>query len=344
MTAYKELQSRLLSDPKRWLVTGGAGFIGSHLVETLLSLDQKVVCLDNLSAGSLRNIDAVLKLVSTEQAGRFSMIEGDLGDPASCAKAIDGVDHVLHQGALGSVPLSIENPEEAHHSNATGTFNLFVAAKNSGIRRIVYASTSAVYGDDPALPKQEEMRRQLLTPYAATKAVAEDYASSFAASYEMEFAGLRYFNVFGPRQDPGGAYAAVIPLWIRALLSGESVFINGDGENTRDFIYVEDVVQANLLAATVDSLFEPARVFNIAIGGKTSLNALFDGIKSSLEAVKPSTPIPAPVYREFRAGDIRHSYADFSRAREELGFQPKFTVTEGLQHAMAWYVQNLLPS
>ncbi|MCB1087433.1 MAG: SDR family oxidoreductase [Verrucomicrobiae bacterium] len=332
--------SDLRSDPRRWLVTGGAGFIGSHLIETLLLHGQEVVSFDNLSTGYAKNLESVSADVGSENAARLTMIQGDLADYDACREACKGVSHILHQGALGSVPRSIEDPITSHQSNVTGTLNLFTAAKESGIKRVVYASSSSVYGDEPGLPKVETKTGNLLSPYAATKAICETYAGVFSRCYDMEFAGLRYFNVFGPRQDPDGPYAAVIPVWTAAMLKGEPVYINGDGETSRDFTYVANVVQANLLAATAPSLAEPSRAFNVAIGGQTTLNELFQQIRQALQVVRPDLQIPDPVYRDFRAGDIRHSHADFSRSRDELGFQPTHDLAEGLSIAMDWYVAN----
>ncbi|MDF1853719.1 MAG: SDR family oxidoreductase [Verrucomicrobiales bacterium] len=340
--ANRSFEQQLLDDPQRWLVTGGAGFIGSHIIETLLSLDQEVVCLDNLSTGKRSNLEAAVSAVTPEQAKRLSVIEGHIADLSVCEKAVKGVSHVLHHAALGSVPLSIEDPVETHLSNATGTFHVFLAAKNAGVRRVVYASSSAVYGNEPGLPKQEEMKGGLLSPYAASKAIAEDYAESFANSYGMEFAGLRYFNVFGPRQDPSGPYAAVIPIWVETMLSGKPILINGDGENTRDFVYVKDVVQANLRAALAPTIPGGSRVYNVAAGRTTSLKELFSGISESLEELRPGTNIAPPVHGEFREGDVRHSSADFERARAEIGFTPAYDLQRGLREAMAWYAENAI--
>jgi UDP-N-acetylglucosamine 4-epimerase len=337
---YESLCLDLVTRPQRWLVTGGAGFIGSHLVETLLRLDQHVTCLDNFSTGHRANLDAVLSGLPADQAGRLKLISGDLADMKSCREAVAGTDHILHQGALGSVPQSIADPVASHRSNVTGTLHLFAAAREAGIRRIVYASTCALYGNHAILPIDEDSPVDLLSPYAATKAIGETYARSFATAYGMEFAGLRYFNVFGPRQDPEGPYAAVIPIWVKAMLRGEPIVIYGDGETTRDFTYVANVVQANILAATAPTLAEPSRVFNVAIGGQTSLNQLFDSLRDTLRTLRPGLEIPDPVYEEFRPGDVRHSLADFSRARNELGFEPTHDLAAGLTLAMDWYAGN----
>lgn len=340
MTPFDQLSLALRDTPRRWLVTGGAGFIGSHLIETLLRLDQEVVSFDNLATGYLDNLEAVKNTLPPEQAAHLTVITGDLADYDACLAACEGAAHILHQGALGSVPRSIDDPVGSHEANTTGTLNLFAAARERGIRRVVYASSSAVYGDEPQLPKVEERTGRLLSPYAATKAIAESYAEAFSQCYDMEFAGLRYFNVFGPRQDPDGPYAAVIPIWIASMLRGEPVYINGDGETSRDFTYVANVVQANLLAATAPTLVEPARVFNVAIGGRVTLNALFVALREALAPLRPALEIPDPVYRDFRPGDIRHSHADFSRARDELGFEPTHDLRAGLALAMPYYLEK----
>lgn len=339
-SAYESLTASLPAAPRHWLVTGGAGFIGSHLVETLLQLGQEVTCFDNFTTGHRAHLDSIVADLPTGQARRLRVIEGDLADPDQCREAVVGVDHILHQGALGSVPQSIADPVTTHRSNVTGTLNLFACAREAGVRRVVYASTCALYGNHAPLPIREDAPGDLLSPYAATKAIGESYAKAFANAYGMEFAGLRYFNVFGPRQDPEGPYAAVIPIWVKAMLQGEPIAIYGDGETTRDFTYVANVVQANLLAATVPELAEPSRVFNVAIGGQTSLNQLFGALRRELHRIRPGLAIPDPVYRNFRPGDVRHSLADFSRAKNELGFEPTHGLDEGLALAMAWYVRE----
>lgn len=340
---YESLSAHLTSQPRRWLVTGGAGFIGSHLIERLLELGQDVVSFDNFSTGHRSNLDGLLK-TNPLWSDRLHIFEGDLENPGDCLEAVRGVDHILHQGALGSVPRSMDDPLGSHQSNATGTLNLFEAARKEGVKRVVYASSSAVYGDEPNLPKVEERTGNLLSPYAATKAIDEVYANAYSRAYGMEFAGLRYFNVFGPRQDPEGPYAAVIPIWVKAMLRGEPIVIYGDGETTRDFTYVANVVQANLLAATAPTLADPSRVFNVAIGGQTSLNQLFACLRDTLRALRPGLEVPDPVYHEFRPGDVRHSLADFSRARDELGFDPTHDLATGLALAMDWYAGNVISS
>lgn len=334
------LDSQLSTHPLRWLVTGGAGFIGSHLIENLLALDQEVVCLDNLSTGHQKNLDAVREAARSHRASRLTVLIGDLANPEDCAAACRGVDRILHQGALGSVPSSIEDPASCHRSNVTGTLNLFAAAREAGVKRVIYASSSSVYGDEPSPSKVESRTGRLLSPYAATKAVCETYAGVFSECYSMEFAGMRYFNVFGPRQDPRGAYAAVIPLWIASMLKGDPVYINGDGETTRDFVYIGNVVKANLLAATAPALAEPSRVFNVALGGRITLNDLFREIRAALQELRPDLDIPDPIYRDFRPGDIRHSQADCTRARDELGYEPTHDLADGLRLAMRWYLDH----
>ena len=284
MSAYDQLQTELKAAPKTWLVTGVAGFIGSNLLEALLKLDQRVVGLDNFSTGKHKNLEQVKALVSPAQWARFRFLEGDIGDLAACQRACAGVDFVLHQAALGSVPLSMKDPLGSHRSNVTGFLNMLLAARDAKVKRFVYASSSAIYGDDPGLPKVEEKMGKPLSPYAATKAINEVYATAFALAYGLPSIGLRYFNVFGPRQDPEGAYAAVIPLWIAALLRRQPVFINGDGETSRDFCFVANVVQANLLAATTANAEAVNQAYNVALGQRTTLNELFHSLQSTLRA------------------------------------------------------------
>ena len=340
MSRYEQVKTEFRAAPRNWLVTGAAGFIGSNLVETLLKLDQRVVGLDNFSTGKERNLDEVRKLVDARQWNQFQFIEGDIQNLEHCHKACRGVDYVLHQAGLGSVPRSIEDPIRTHASNVTGFLNMLVAARDNKVKRFVYASSSSVYGDHAALPKVEEAIGQPLSPYAATKYFNELYAKVFARCYNFETIGLRYFNVFGPRQDPGGPYAAVIPLWISALLRQTPVTINGDGETSRDFCYVANVVQANLLAA--HSPPEAAnQVYNIAVSERTTLNQLFQLLVEILNARAAAGPSQKSVYREFRAGDVRHSLADISKAQRLLGYAPTHRVREGLDCAMNWYRQSL---
>jgi UDP-N-acetylglucosamine 4-epimerase len=317
-----------------------AGFIGSNLLEALLKLDQRVVGFDNFATGKPSNLKQVQALVSPAQWKKFRFIEGSISDEASCLEACDGVDYVLHQAALGSVPRSMEQPLAAHQANATGFLEMLNAARLVKVKRFVYASSSAVYGDHPALPKVEEQIGQMLSPYAATKLINEIYAQTYAKAYGFESIGLRYFNVFGPRQDPDGAYAAVIPKWIAALLRSEPVRINGDGETSRDFCFVENVVQANLLAATAIDPSASNQAYNIAVGDRTTLNELFQFLQAGLRQLNPAMIEQKPVYGDFRAGDVRHSLADISKARRLLGYEPKLCAREGLNLAMAWYCRH----
>jgi UDP-N-acetylglucosamine 4-epimerase len=341
MSAYDQLQTELKAAPKTWLVTGVAGFIGSNLLEALLKLNQPVVGLDNFATGKPKNLEEVRALVSPAQWARFRFLEGDLGDAAACQAACAGVDCVLHQAALGSVPLSMVDPLGSHRSNVTGFLNMLLAARDAKVKRFVYASSSAIYGDDPGLPKVEEKVGRPLSPYAATKAINEVYANAFALAYGLSSVGLRYFNVFGPRQDPGGAYAAVIPLWIAALLKRETIYINGDGSTSRDFCFVANVVQANLLAATTQNAAAVNQAYNVALGQRTTLNELFHCLQTSLRAKDTSLPDQKPVYRDFRSGDVLHSLADISKAQRLLGFAPTHNIQAGLELAMDWYRRNV---
>jgi len=335
MTRYKQLQNELRQAPKTWLVTGVAGFIGSNLLETLLKLDQRVVGLDNFATGHQRNLDEVQSLVSPSQWTNFKFINGDIRQLADCQQACAGADFVLHQAALGSVPRSLADPIATNDTNISGFLNMLVAARDAKVQSFTYAASSSTYGDHPALPKVEENIGKPLSPYAVTKYVNELYASVFARSYGFKAVGLRYFNVFGPRQDPNGAYAAVIPKWTDALLKGETVFINGDGETSRDFCYVANAVQANLLAATaVDEAKD--QVYNVAVGGRTTLNQLYAALRDALQAdgVSPATQ---PSYRDFRVGDVLHSQADIGKACKLLGYAPTHHLLEGIVEAMTWY-------
>lgn len=341
MPAFEGLKAKLNADPKTWLVTGVAGFIGSNLLEALLRLNQRVVGLDNYSTGSRKNLEQVQAAVSPAQWKSFTSHEGDIRDLATCMRVAQGADYILHQAALGSVPRSIEEPIEAHHANVTGFVNMLLAAHRAGVKRVVYASSSAVYGDHPALPKTEDKIGKCLSPYAATKLADEIYADAFALCYGLELIGLRYFNVFGPRQDPNGPYAAVIPKWIDAMIRKQTIFINGDGQTSRDFCYVSNVVQANLLAATTR---EPAAVnqaYNVAVHARTTLNELFECLRCGLQAFYPHLTDTRPVYREFRPGDVRHSEADISKAARLLGYEPTHSLAEGLAEALPWYRSHL---
>jgi UDP-N-acetylglucosamine 4-epimerase len=339
MNRYEEVKAELIAAPKTWLVTGVAGFIGSNLLETLLKLDQAVVGLDNFATGHKRNLDEVEADVSTQQWGRFTFIEGDIRNQKDCVKAVRGVDYVLHQAALGSVPRSINDPVTTNEVNITGFLNILIAARDEEVESFTYAGSSSTYGDHPALPKIEANIGDPLSPYAVTKYVNELYADVFARAYGFETIGLRYVNVFGKRQDPNGAYAAVIPKWTASIINGEEVFINGDGETSRDFCFIDNTVQANILAATAP---KQARndVYNVAVGERTTLNALFEAIKTALS--NNNIPVNvAPTYRDFRAGDVRHSQADINKAKELLGYQPNNNITEGLDKAMDWYIEAL---
>ena len=342
MSRYDEVRKELAATPRRWLVTGAAGFIGSNLVETLLMLDQHVIGLDNFATGHRRNLDELLAGVGPGRAARFAFIEGDITRLDDCHRACAGVDFVLHQAALGSVPRSIENPIATNAANVDGFLNMLVAARDAGVGRFVYAASSSTYGDHPALPKVEEHIGRPLSPYAVTKYVNELYADVFARSYGLATIGLRYFNVFGPRQDPQGAYAAVIPKWTAALLSGTPVAINGDGETTRDFCYVDNAVQANLLAAMATDPASLNQIYNVAVSGRTSLNDLHELLKAALCAYAPDAATRKATYRAFRAGDVRHSQADIGKASRLLGYAPTHDIRAGLAAAMPWYVEHLV--
>jgi UDP-N-acetylglucosamine/UDP-N-acetylgalactosamine 4-epimerase len=337
---YEELKTRLRDRPRRWLVTGAAGFIGSHLVEHLLRLDQRVVGLDDLSTGSRGNLTEALGLVSPAQSARFQLLEGDIRDPEVCASASRGVDVVLHQAALGSVPRSVENPIRTHEVNATGFLQVLLAARSAGIQRVVYASSSSVYGDHPALPKVEGAVGRPLSPYAVSKLADELYAQVFGRCYGLELLGLRYFNVFGPRQDPHGPYAAVIPRWFDALRDGGEVVVNGDGETSRDFCFVENVVQANLLAAETSNPDAIGRVFNVACGERITLNELFALIRERVARTRAEARDVRPRHAGFRAGDVRHSLADVGNARRLLGYAPTHAVPDGLDITARWYASS----
>jgi len=335
---YPHLIDQLPKQPKTWLITGVAGFIGSNLLEHLLKLNQRVVGLDNFATGYQRNLDEVRSLVSAEQWARFQFIEGDIRNPEDCARACEGVDYVLHQAALGSVPRSLNDPITTNAANITGFLNMLVAARDAGVKSFTYAASSSTYGDHPALPKVEENIGKPLSPYAVTKYVNELYAEVFARSYGFKAIGLRYFNVFGKRQDPDGAYAAVIPKWTAAMVRGEDVFINGDGDTSRDFCFIENAVQANLLAATAEDSAKN-EVYNVAVGDRTTLNDLFAALKSAL-AENGVVYEKEPVYRDFRPGDVRHSQADIGKAANKLGYAPEFRIFEGIARAMPWYLEH----
>lgn len=335
---YRQVCESLQANPKVWLVTGVAGFIGSNLLEQLLKLDQQVIGLDNFATGHQRNLDEVQTSVTTEQWQRFRFIRGDIRELSDCQQAVLGVDYVLHQAALGSVPRSIHDPITTNAANITGFLNMLVAAKDAGVSSFTYAASSSTYGDHPALPKVEENIGNPLSPYAVTKYVNELYAGVFARTYGFKCIGLRYFNVFGKRQDPDGAYAAVIPKWTAALLNGDTVFVNGDGETSRDFCYIDNTVQMNILAATAPDDAKD-QVYNVAVGDRTTLNTLFAAIRQSLVTEGAAVTQQQPEYREFRAGDVRHSQADIIKAKTLLGYDPKFRIEQGIAEAMGWYVK-----
>lgn len=335
MNKFDDVLNDIRKNPKVWLITGVAGFIGSNLLEVLLLNGQTVKGLDNFSTGHKKNLDEVMSNVSKEQWARFSFLEGDIRDYETCQKSVAAVDYVLHQAALGSVPRSINDPLVTNAVNISGFLNVITAAKEAKVNGLVYAASSSTYGDHPALPKVEETIGNPLSPYAVTKYVNELYADVFSKTYGFSATGLRYFNVFGPRQDPDGAYAAVIPKWTAAMIAGDNVFVNGDGETSRDFCFIDNVVQANILAATRPT--EESRVFNVALGDRTTLNELFYAIRSALKD-NGINYVSEPVYREFRAGDVRHSQASIEKICTEIGYEPKVKILDGINKAMPWYI------
>ena len=339
VTAYQTVKDMLVQSPKTWLITGVAGFIGSNLLETLLLLDQKVVGLDNFATGFQHNLDEVQGLVSDAQWQNFTFIEGDIRKLEDCQAACVGIDYVLHQAALGSVPRSIANPINTNDTNISGFLNMLVAARDAKVTSFTYAASSSTYGDHPALPKVEANIGNPLSPYAVTKYVNELYADVFARTYGFNTIGLRYFNIFGKRQTPDGAYAAVIPKWTAAMITGDEVYINGDGETSRDFNFIENAVQANILAATANNDAKN-QVYNVAVGGRTTLNTLFAALKDNL-AVNGVHYTQDPVYRDFREGDVRHSQADISKIQSALGYAPQFDIIQGIEKAMPWYKKTL---
>jgi UDP-N-acetylglucosamine 4-epimerase len=330
------LEALLKGKSHTWFVTGAAGFIGSNLVETLLRHGQRIVGFDDFSTGKRENLKEVGESVGREAWSHFSLVEGSVEDEAALRSAMKGSDFVLHHAALASVPLSIKDPYATHRVNVGGFLNLLQSARELGVKRVVYASSSAVYGDEPSLPAREEKLGNLLSPYAMSKRVNEHYAQTFERCYGLSCVGLRYFNVFGPYQDPSGAYAAVIPSWMQALLRGETIFINGDGETTRDFCFVRDAVQANLRAALADLSGHSERVFNVAASHKTSLNELFAILSAAVGGEGGR-----PVYRDFRPGDVRHSFADITRAKKCLGYEPKVSLAQGVAQSLDWYRKHL---
>jgi UDP-N-acetylglucosamine 4-epimerase len=338
-TRYQEVTTSLQAEPRVWLVTGCAGFIGSNLLEALLSMGQKVIGLDNFATGHQYNLDEVQKTVAPEHWANFTFQEGDIRDLGACRKAVEGVDHVLHQAALGSVPRSLQDPITTNAVNVGGFLNMLVAARDAEVTSFVYAASSSTYGDHEALPKVEERIGRPLSPYAVTKFVDELYADVFTRAYGFGSIGLRYFNVFGKRQDPNGAYAAVIPKWVAAMIRGEDVIVNGDGETSRDFCFIDNVVQANILAA----LAQPEgvnQVYNVAYNARTSLNELFEYLARAL-GNNGIVYDKQPVYSDFRAGDVRHSQADISKAKQLLGYEPMHNIVQGLEVSMPWYTQFL---
>lgn len=343
MNRYEEIKKELQQSPKVWLITGVAGFIGSNLLETLLKLNQKVVGLDNFATGYQKNLDEVQSLVIPEQWQNFRFIKGDIRNLEDCQKAMlfddQPVDYVLHQAALGSVPRSIADPITTNSANITGFLNMLVAARDAKVKSFVYAASSSTYGDHPALPKVEENIGKPLSPYAVTKYVNELYVDVFARTYGFECIGLRYFNVFGRRQDPNGAYAAVIPKWTAAMINGEPVYINGDGETSRDFCYIDNTVQANLLAATTTNVEAKNQVYNVAVGDRTTLNELFKAIKTALAEQGVEYNLE-PIYQDFRLGDVRHSQADISKISRLLGYEPQYQIMNGVGLAIMWYVTS----
>lgn len=341
MSTYEKLLEKIAGTQRTWLVTGVAGFIGSNLLEALLMHDQSVVGIDNFSTGSRGNFDQVKEIVGDVRWRNFRFIEGDLRSLDDCRNACEGVDIVLHQAALGSIPRSMDDPIGTHESNLSGFLNTLVAARDSGVSRFVYASSSSVYGDNPRQPKIESQTGRLLSPYALTKMANELYADVFARCYEMPSVGLRYFNIFGPRQTADNAYAAVIPTWVSAMLHNETVYVNGDGKTARDFCYVDNAVQANLLAAMVDDPAALNQVYNVAVNAQTSLDELFVMIRGMLSQHYPRFQNLLPVYRDFRPGDVRFSQADISKAHRLLGYQPTIRVKQGIERTIEWHIARV---
>jgi UDP-N-acetylglucosamine 4-epimerase len=342
MTKYENVLNELNDSPKSWLITGVAGFIGSNLLETLLKNNQLVLGVDNFSTGHQSNLDQVKENVSEKQWDNFVLVNGDIRNWETCKDICDDINYVLHQAALGSVPRSIEDPITTNENNISGFLNMLTAAKNAKVDRFVYAASSSTYGDHPDLPKVEEKTGNPLSPYAVTKLVNELYADVFSRCYGFNTIGLRYFNIFGRRQDPLGAYAAVIPKWVSSILHGETVYINGDGETSRDFCYIDNAIQANILAATTTNLDAVNQVYNVALNQRTTLNELFNLIQSKLASRISTLNKQEPIYRDFRPGDVRHSLADISKAKKLLGYEPTHFIDEGLEEAMDWYVNDIL--
>lgn len=338
--AIDQVRQNLLNTQHTWLVTGVAGFIGSNLLEALLKLNQKVVGLDNFATGFQHNLDEVQSLVTPVQWGNFNFIQGDIRHLEDCQKACNGVDYVLHEAALGSVPRSIADPITTNSANITGFLNMLVAARDAKVKRFVYAASSSTYGDHPGLPKVEEVIGKPLSPYAVTKYVNELYADVFYKTYGLPTIGLRYFNVFGKRQNPNGAYAAVIPKWISSLIKNEPVYINGDGETSRDFCYIDNVLQMNLLATTTENPDALNQVYNVAVGDRTTLNQIYVCLRENLVGQFQFLEDAEPIYRDFRAGDVRHSLADIRKSSMLLGYKPSHRISDGLKQAVSWYVKH----
>ena len=344
MTKYDQLQEYLINNQSKWLVTGVAGFIGSNLLEKLLILNQKVIGLDNFENGYQDNIEHAIedanKIVGKDLSNNFSFINGDIKDLTDCNKACDGVDYVLHQAAIGSVPRSIEDPINTNSANIDGFLNMLIAGRDANVKRFVYAASSSSYGDNTDLPKIEHMAGNPLSPYAVTKLVNELYADVFAKNYNFKTIGLRYFNIFGKRQDPNGAYAAVIPKWVDSIQNKKDVYINGDGKTSRDFCYIDNAIQMNLLAATTQNEEALNEVYNVALNDRTSLNELYQMIEERLVQSIQGLEKKKPIYREFRSGDVRHSQASIEKAQELLDYQPKYRISEGMDKVIDWYVNN----
>jgi|TARA_B110000438_G_scaffold301128_1_gene355212 UDP-N-acetylglucosamine 4-epimerase len=340
MNQFAQITSELQANKKKWVITGVAGFIGSNLLEALLKLDQDVIGLDNFSTGSKNNLQNIEDSVSDEQWLRFKFVEGDILDANICEQISKKADYILHQAALGSVPRSIEDPVNTNNSNISGFLNMLVAARDAGVSRFVYAASSSTYGDHPALPKLEENIGKPLSPYAVTKLANELYAEVFANTYNLHSVGLRYFNIFGRRQAVNSSYAAVIPKWVGQILNNAAIQINGDGETSRDFTYIDNVIQANILAATVDKNKAISQIYNIAAGERTSLIELHHLISTNLQLLDPSIKVLDPEFLPFRAGDVRHSLADITKAHHHLGYEPTHNVSEGIKETVSWYIKN----
>lgn len=337
--AYKELKNQISNSPRRWLITGVAGFIGSHLLEELLKLGQEVIGIDDFSTGNKNNLEEVKKLVTKESWQRFSFYKGDICCFDNCKSVVKNVDYVLHQAALGSVPRSVNDPISTNATNIDGFLNILEASRLGKVKSFTFAASSSTYGDHPDLPKKEKNIGNPLSPYAVTKLVNEIYAGVYFRTYGFKSIGLRYFNVFGSRQDPEGAYAAVIPQWTQALIKNEDVFINGDGHTSRDFCYIDNVVQANLLAAIYGCKYDHD-IFNVAVGSRTSLNELYVAIKNNLKEYGINNAC-SPIYRDFRTADVRHSQASIKKITDYLGYKPIFNVEQGLELAMPWYIEYM---